>query len=538
MASHIIAPQSSRSSRRAGTASKTHELSTAATRATMAVVVVGSANVDLVTCAPRFARPGETLLGSRFEQLFGGKGANQAVAAALLGSRVSMVAKVGADSLGASTLGNFASFGVDAAHVAQTKSAASGVAHIVVDGAGENQIIIVAGANGELAPADVDKADAAIAGARVVLTQLEVPVATTMRALERGRQAGALTVFNAAPAPTEPLPDALFALCDVVCPNETETAILTGLKTGTDEECVIAAKAILAKGAKNVVLTLGARGCCLVRAGETVWVPVPAGFEAGAVADTTGAGDAFLGALAHGVAAGASLADALPGAVAVASRSVLKRGAQASYPALDELPAGTVRRAKVDAAAAPPRPPTPPRAAAADAAAEAAAAATVDGLVGDGRSRRARIVGTRRRNASPVRRHDPRRRHRQDRRALPAAHRRQAGARRAQGRALPADVGRDGAAAGELEAPDAPPRLGRVGRPRHRRLRRRRRAEARAQGRQGRHAPGEAPPRRGQSLGRLLRRGEGLRRRRPDVPDPRRSRRRPRSYSRRDGEPS
>ncbi|KAH8057541.1 carbohydrate kinase [Aureococcus anophagefferens] len=201
----------------------------------MAVVVVGSANVDLVTCAPRFARPGETLLGSRFEQLFGGKGANQAVAAALLGSRVSMVAK--------------------------------GRAH-------------------------------AARGA----------AATTM--LERGRQAGALTVFNAAPAPTEPLPDALFALCDVVCPNETETAILTGLKTNTDEECVVAARAILAKGAKNVVLTLGARGCCLVRAGETVWVPVPAGFEAAAVADTTGAGDAFLGALAHGVAAGASLADA------------------------------------------------------------------------------------------------------------------------------------------------------------------------------------------------------------------------------------
>ena len=283
----------------------------------MAVVVVGSANVDLVTCAPRFARPGETLLGSRFEQLFGGKGANQAVAAALLGSRVSMVAKVGADSLGASTLGNFASFGVDAAHVGQTKTAASGIAHIVVDGAGENQIIIVAGANGELAPADVDEADAAIAGAKVVLTQLEVPLATTMRALERGRKAGALTVFNAAPAPTEPLPDALFALCDVVCPNETETAILTGLKTGTDEECVVAARAILAKGAKNVVLTLGARGCCLVRAGETVWVPVPAGFEAADVADTTGAGDLFAAGFLSGYCRDASLEECLVrGAVA------------------------------------------------------------------------------------------------------------------------------------------------------------------------------------------------------------------------------
>ena len=168
------------------------------------VAVVGSTNNDLICSGPRLPLAGETIAHETFATCFGGKGANQAVAAALLGSRVSMVAKVGADSLGASTLGNFASFGVDAAHVGKTKTAASGIAHIVVDGAGENQIIIVAGANGELAPADVDKADAAIAGAKVVLTQLEVPLATTMRALERGRRAGALTVFNAAPAPTEP----------------------------------------------------------------------------------------------------------------------------------------------------------------------------------------------------------------------------------------------------------------------------------------------------------------------------------------------
>ena len=264
------------------------------------VVVVGSANVDLVTNAPRMAQPGETLMGTRFEQLFGGKGANQAVAAALLGSTVSMVAKLGADNLGEATLANFRSLGVDTEYVTTTAAAASGVAQITVDAKGQNEIVIVPGANAELCAADVDAAAAAFARSRVLLTQLEVPVPTTLAALRAGRTAGLVTVFNSAPAPTEPLPDELYGLCDIVCPNESETALLTGMRTDTIEECEAAARAILAKGSKAVVMTLGARGCMLVEPGQpVVHVPVPAGLQAERVVDTTGAGDGFLGAMAH-----------------------------------------------------------------------------------------------------------------------------------------------------------------------------------------------------------------------------------------------
>lgn len=194
----------------------------------MGVVVVGSANVDLVTNAPRFAEPGETLMATQFEQLFGGKGANQAVAASLLGSSVFMVAKLGTDSLGEASIANFHSLGVDTSHVTTTGAAASGVAQITVAASGQNQILIVPGANGELCAADIDAAAPAFAASRVLLTQLEVPVPATLAALKAGRAAGLTTVFNSAPAPTEPLPDELYPLCDVVCPNETETALLTG----------------------------------------------------------------------------------------------------------------------------------------------------------------------------------------------------------------------------------------------------------------------------------------------------------------------
>ena len=152
-----------------------------------AVVVVGSANVDLVASSPRMPKPGETISGTRFEQLFGGKGSNQAVAAALLGSSVRMVAKVGTDSLGESYLDNFRQMGVDTAHVGRTPEAATGVAQITVDDAGENVIIIVPGANGLLSAADVAEAGGAFDGARVLLTQLEVPVPTTVAALRAGR---------------------------------------------------------------------------------------------------------------------------------------------------------------------------------------------------------------------------------------------------------------------------------------------------------------------------------------------------------------
>ena len=304
------------------------------------VIVVGSANVDLVTNAPRMPNPGETLHGTRFEQLFGGKGANQAVAAALLGSSVTMVAKLGEDSLGEASLANFRALGVDTSFISTTPDAASGVAAIVVDSSGQNEIVIVAGANGLLSAMDIAAAGPAFERSGVLLTQLEVPLATTIAALRAGRRAGLMTVFNSAPAPSEPLPDELYMLCDVICPNETETALLTGMPTNTLEQCEAAAKAIIKKGAKSVVLTLGERGCMLVREGNVpaLHVPVPEDMRDIKVLDTTGAGDGFLGALAHLVASGLPLVDALPGAVRVASISVQRRGAQSSYPVAKELP--------------------------------------------------------------------------------------------------------------------------------------------------------------------------------------------------------
>ena len=284
--------------------------------------------------------PGETLHGTRFEQLFGGKGANQAVAAALLGSSVTMVAKLGEDSLGEASLANFRALGVDTSFISTTPDAASGVAAIVVDSSGQNEIVIVAGANGLLSAMDIAAAGPAFERSGVLLTQLEVPLATTIAALRAGRRAGLMTVFNSAPAPSEPLPDELYMLCDVICPNETETALLTGMPTNTLEQCEAAAKAIIKKGAKSVVLTLGERGCMLVREGNVpaLHVAVPEDMRDIKVLDTTGAGDGFLGALAHLVASGLPLVDALPGAVRVASISVQRRGAQSSYPVAKELP--------------------------------------------------------------------------------------------------------------------------------------------------------------------------------------------------------
>jgi len=237
-------------------------------------------------------------------------------------------------------MANFKTLGVDASFISTTSDAASGVAQITVDASGQNEIVIVAGANGLLSSEDVDAAAPAFERSSVLLTQLEVPLPTTIAALRAGRKAGLMTVFNSAPAPTEPLPDELYPLCDIICPNETETALLTGMPTNTLKECEAAARAIIAKGAKQVVMTLGGRGCMLLTSANApaVYVPVPDDMKGIQVADTTGAGDGFLGAFAHLVAHGLPLQEALKGAVRVASISVQRRGAQSSYPTAKELP--------------------------------------------------------------------------------------------------------------------------------------------------------------------------------------------------------
>lgn len=289
--------------------------------------------MDLVAYAPRLPAPGETLMGTLFQTGYGGKGANQAVAAARLGGRVAMVARVGDDVFGADMLKNFVSSGVDTRHVMTTAGVSSGVAPIAVDDEGRNAIIVVAGANGRLTPADVEAAAQTIAGARVLLCQLEVPVETTLRALEIARAAGVTTIFNPAPAQAG-LTDAVFGASDLICPNESEAAMLTGIKVADEASAEAAGRALIARGAGAVVITLGARGCQYVSAAETWHVSAPVV----KAVDTTGAGDCFLGSLAVFLARGIEMREALSRAALVASISVQHPGTQSSFPRAGSLP--------------------------------------------------------------------------------------------------------------------------------------------------------------------------------------------------------
>lgn len=299
------------------------------------ICVVGASNVDLVSFVPRVPKIGETLHGSRFFTGFGGKGANQAVMAAKLGAMVTMVTKVGEDSFGKDYLANYQQLDFDTRYVLTTAAAATGVASIFVDEAsGNNLIVVVAGANDLLSPSDIDDAKAAITASQVLLCQWECPLDTSLAALAIGRDAGVTTIFNPAPASAE-LSAAAYPLCDFLCPNESETEHLTGQSIETLTEAEAAGKILLARGVRNVILTLGERGSLLINAEGTTHVPTSS-VEA---VDTTGAGDAFVGSLAYFLAAGHAITEAMARANQVAAMSVQKPGTQASFPTRDELPA-------------------------------------------------------------------------------------------------------------------------------------------------------------------------------------------------------
>ena len=290
------------------------------------VTVVGSLNMDLVTRSPRIPRPGETLIGSDFRTVPGGKGANQAVAAARLGARTSMVGRVGCDAFAEELLANLATAGVDHRFVLQDSEAATGVALIVVDDAGQNSIVVASGANMRLSPADVGAAEAVISAADVLLLQLESPLETVTRAAEMARAHGATVILN--PAPACPLPAQLLALVDVLAPNESETALLTGLPVGDQAEVEEAAVALLDLGVGNVILTLGERGALLAWRGRTEFFPA---FDVSPV-DTTGAGDAFMAGVAVALAEGKALAEAVRWGNAAGALATTKLGAQSSLP--------------------------------------------------------------------------------------------------------------------------------------------------------------------------------------------------------------
>ncbi|MGY6120097.1 ribokinase (plasmid) [Paraburkholderia strydomiana] len=296
------------------------------------VAVVGSLNMDLVARAPRLPHPGETLAGRTFAQVAGGKGGNQAVAAARLGAQVSMLGCVGADANGAQLRAGLEAEGIDCAAV-ETGREATGVALIVVDDASQNAIVIVAGSNGEVTPETIARHEAVLAAADVVICQLETPLDTVQAALATARRLGKTVILNPAPA-TGPLPAEWLPLIDYLIPNELEAATLTGLPVGSPEEVATAAAVLRAAGARNVLVTLGPRGVQAALEGAA-----PALYDAPKVkaVDTTAAGDTFIGGFAAQLAQGASVDAAIRFAQRAAALSVTRAGAQPSIPTWAEV---------------------------------------------------------------------------------------------------------------------------------------------------------------------------------------------------------
>ena len=288
--------------------------------------VIGSNMVDLVTYVSRMPGAGETVEAPRFEMGAGGKGANQAVAAAKLGSDVLMVSCVGDDLFGRNTLRNFEALRIDARHVRTVAGLSSGVAPIFVEPSGENRILIVKGANDALAPDDIEAAADDLRGCGLILLQLEIPLETVYYAIAWAARNGVAVLLNPAPA-TRALSIGRLAGIEFFLPNQTELATLTGLATDSPDAAEHAARTLLDQGVGSVIVTLGADGALLVEKDAThVIAPVPV-----QALDTTGAGDAFIGAFAHHLAAGHDRLQALQQAARYAADAVTRPGTQKSF---------------------------------------------------------------------------------------------------------------------------------------------------------------------------------------------------------------
>jgi len=295
------------------------------------IVVVGSSNMDLVVKSPRIPAVGETILGGDFIMTPGGKGANQAVAAAKLGAGAYLVARLGRDVFGDKSLENFKTEAVNTQYVTRSDRSPSGVALITVDQAGNNVIVVAPGANGELSAEDVRNARAAIASAGALVAQLEVPLETVEFA---ARMATSCCVpFVLDPAPARKLGPELLSMVDVLKPNETEAQILTGTEVTDEDSARKAAESLLEQGAGAVILTMGSKGYLLATGDGSEFIRAIA-VEA---VDATAAGDAFTGSLAVGLARGETLADAAFYANHVAALSTTKMGAQSSMPSARQV---------------------------------------------------------------------------------------------------------------------------------------------------------------------------------------------------------
>ena len=303
------------------------------------IAVVGSANVDLTTFSDRFPRPGETIFGQKFDLGFGGKGANQAVAARLCGAEVVMVAKVGNDLFGEAEVKNFTSLGIDATHVRIVDGVSSGVAPIFVEPNGQNRIIVVKGANDELKPADVDAAGEALKRVDTIVLQFEIPMETIAYTVQFARKNGIRCIVN--PAPAQPIDAKQLSAADYFIPNETEAEVITGLPVHSIDEAKKCAGALLQQGFRKVILTLGSRGALLATPEGSEVIPP---FSVNPV-DTTGAGDAFIGSFAMFLGAGLPEKEAIRRANLYAALSTTRVGTQKSFPAQAEFQTEWAKRA-------------------------------------------------------------------------------------------------------------------------------------------------------------------------------------------------
>lgn len=300
----------------------------------MSVVVFGSINMDLVVRTPRLPAPAETITGHEFFTAPGGKGANQAVAAARLGVPTRMVGRVGGDAFGQELRQNLARAGADVSSVFTDPAVSSGVAVIGVDDNAQNNIIIVPGANGRVGQDDLTRLDAALAGAKVLLLQLEVPLEAVVAAARLAHQRGITVVLD--PAPAQLLPTELYTLVDILTPNEVEAGQLVGAAVKSQADAAAAAKNLLELGVKTAMIKMGALGVSVAEAGgDAAFVPA---FKVQAV-DTVAAGDAFNGGLAAALLEGKALPEAIRWGAAAGALSATKMGAQPSMPTRAEFDA-------------------------------------------------------------------------------------------------------------------------------------------------------------------------------------------------------
>ena len=297
----------------------------------MSVVVYGSINTDLIAYTPKLPQQGETLLGKSYLMALGGKGANQAVAAAKLGTKVCMVGHVGDDTFGRQVLEQLTDYGVDVANVEMVADQGSGLAVISVDDNGENTIIVLSGANMHFDQQDVVRTESLFDDTKVLLLQLEVPVEADLAVARAAHAKGITVVLD--PAPAAELPDELYSAVDILTPNEVEIEMMVGIRPSSPQEAADAAKILQSRGVNTVIVTLGSEGVFCASGDRTIYVPA---FDVDAI-DTVGSGDAFNGGLAVAISEGLEIDEALHWGAAAGALSTTRSGAAGAMPDRAEL---------------------------------------------------------------------------------------------------------------------------------------------------------------------------------------------------------